>query len=963
MRPLRLTIEGLTAFRKEQVIDFTDLDLFVVTGPTGAGKSTILDAMVLALYGAIPRMTTGPSALVTHGETMARVKLEFSADGETYLVARRLPKRAAQSATLERRDGDDWVTAVEGGGVRAVNARLEEIIGLDFDGFTRAVLLPQGEFAGFLRGKKEQRREILVRLLDLGRYERAGQLARDEASRIETEAAAVARLIESEYAGLTETAAADAGASVEVARAAAAKLAEAEEKAIRIGDGLAALSEGLSALDRDQGLLNEVKGALGRIAADWADLEPQQVAGDVSLADAAAALEAADSAYGAAAMALDEMTARTGGEGELATLKAALEKATEARAALSKAESEAGTARTEADRLENALASAERALDSARTRDAVARAADEAVRRREMEVSDRLRRAEERAMLEERCAGRAEEAARLHDELARHEAAVAEAEVTLVAAEEHHAHVRIGHEAVHLRATLVPGEPCPVCLQRVPAIPDGPDLSSVSDAEAARKSAQKRVKDAERQATAARGEVVAAESMLAAAREALSVADTDADVSEVRTVLAGIIEESAAATRERLAADAMLRKATGEHGPLVAGLAGARASVAAHDRTSEDARTRLAAAEAILARSFPAGVPDDLAGAIAKRLAELHAARDREAKARKARDAARDERDEAQRDRQTVANQVMRLMQQCEGQRGKLLGLAGRVDAEPLPLSGTDDVEIGAEIALLSDWTGGAQDRLKSRRKRLVVDRARQTAALAAVLSGAGLDVAPDEPARGLAALRKALQKVLGDVARAESTATRLRENLARRRALEEQIAADSARQQLYSALAAELRKDRFVDFLIAESVERLAVMASEELRRISNDRYSLRADETAFVVVDHANANETRSVETLSGGETFLASLSLATALAGSITDIAGEAIGARLEAMFIDEGFGTLDDESLDAVIDALERLRESDRLVGVITHVPQLAERIPDGIRVQRGTGGSVIRRRGP
>ena len=148
MRPLRLTIEGLTAFRKEQVIDFTDLDLFVVTGPTGAGKSTILDAMVLALYGAIPRMTTGPSALVTHGETMARVQLEFSADGETYRVSRRLPKRGAQSAMLERRDGDDWVPAVEEGGVRPVNARLEEIVGLDFDGFTRAVLLPQGEFAG-----------------------------------------------------------------------------------------------------------------------------------------------------------------------------------------------------------------------------------------------------------------------------------------------------------------------------------------------------------------------------------------------------------------------------------------------------------------------------------------------------------------------------------------------------------------------------------------------------------------------------------------------------------------------------------------------------------------------------------------------------------------------------------------------------------------------------------------------
>jgi exonuclease SbcC len=126
-------------------------------------------------------------------------------------------------------------------------------------------------------------------------------------------------------------------------------------------------------------------------------------------------------------------------------------------------------------------------------------------------------------------------------------------------------------------------------------------------------------------------------------------------------------------------------------------------------------------------------------------------------------------------------------------------------------------------------------------------------------------------------------------------------------------------------------------------------------------DLKATRARETNFVVVDHANADEMRGVATLSGGETFLASLSLATALARSITDIAGEAIGSRLEAMFIDEGFGTLDVETLDIVIDALERLRDSNRLVGVITHVSQLAERIPDGLAVERDGATSRIRPR--
>ncbi|MEQ8329365.1 MAG: SbcC/MukB-like Walker B domain-containing protein [Longimicrobiales bacterium] len=102
----------------------------------------------------------------------------------------------------------------------------------------------------------------------------------------------------------------------------------------------------------------------------------------------------------------------------------------------------------------------------------------------------------------------------------------------------------------------------------------------------------------------------------------------------------------------------------------------------------------------------------------------------------------------------------------------------------------------------------------------------------------------------------------------------------------------------------------------------------------------------------------ERRSVVTLSGGETFLASLSLALGLAQGITDIAGHSAGARLESMFIDEGFGTLDPTALDLAVEAMERLRKGERMVGVITHVPALAERIPTGITVEKHGGGSVV-----
>ena len=162
----------------------------------------------------------------------------------------------------------------------------------------------------------------------------------------------------------------------------------------------------------------------------------------------------------------------------------------------------------------------------------------------------------------------------------------------------------------------------------------------------------------------------------------------------------------------------------------------------------------------------------------------------------------------------------------------------------------------------------------------------------------------------------------------------------------------------MLKVLATELRSDHFTEFVLQETLDALAVRASEELLRISEDRYSLVSRDGEFFVVDHINADEQRSVRTLSGGETFIASLSLALALSKHVTELAGEGLGARLEAVFIDEGFGSLDPESLDEVIDALERLREADLLVGVISHVPELAERIGVGLQVRKDGNRSVV-----
>ena len=118
MRPLRLAIEGFTAFRDRQEVDFEPLDLFVITGPTGAGKTSILDAMIFALYGQVPRLggKSGTADLISLGRVDARVQLDFAVEGQGR--SRRAPAVPQGRAVgdLERLEGDDWVPATERGG-------------------------------------------------------------------------------------------------------------------------------------------------------------------------------------------------------------------------------------------------------------------------------------------------------------------------------------------------------------------------------------------------------------------------------------------------------------------------------------------------------------------------------------------------------------------------------------------------------------------------------------------------------------------------------------------------------------------------------------------------------------------------------------------------------------------------------------------------------------------------------
>jgi DNA repair protein SbcC/Rad50 len=178
MRPIRLEIQGFTAFREKCEIDFSHFDLFAITGQTGAGKTSLLDAMTYALYGKTSRLNKAGKDLISQGANSMSVLLHFRVGPKEYRVARVI-KGASVTARLETFEGVDWAPA--SGSIRDVDQQIERIIGLDFGGFTKTVILPQGKFDVFLRGEPKERREVLAELLDVEVYQRMVKAANEKA--------------------------------------------------------------------------------------------------------------------------------------------------------------------------------------------------------------------------------------------------------------------------------------------------------------------------------------------------------------------------------------------------------------------------------------------------------------------------------------------------------------------------------------------------------------------------------------------------------------------------------------------------------------------------------------------------------------------------------------------------------------------------------------------------------------
>ncbi|MCL6581254.1 MAG: SMC family ATPase [Firmicutes bacterium] len=1038
MRPLRLAMQAFGPYADEQVVDFSafgERALFLISGPTGAGKTTILDAMCFALYGETSGAERTGAQMRSHHappSVPTEVTFDFALGDRAFRVTRSLeyerpalragrkPVREPASATLWelRGRGQDVEPHVLATKPQAVADKVRELLGFDSEQFRQVIVLPQGQFRRLLLADSRERQDILQVLFRTERY-RAIETAlketaagldralRDLGERRQQVLALAGTADEQElHARRTEVERQTEEASrlaqaarAEVDRATAA--AEDAERAVRGLEELDAAGRDLEALEarREEMSRTEEMLRLARLAATLAEVEAASSQRRHEAAEALAreseareALERARAELAATEEALRTEEARAS-EREAAAREVTrlqefvgkVEALSSARMALEEAEVRVREAREAEEQAKHRLDTLRRALDGCRARRE--RLMQDAAR--EGELSARLAEVD-RALDDTRRLERLE--AELAQAVSEREAAAREAD----RAEEQLVQARVRLEdlerawtegqAALLAAGLEPGRPCPVCgspHHPAPARAPGP-LPAPEDldrARAAGREAEKRRDDARRVLSGTERRVAELEGQVRVRREAL--AGTAGPVTGPSTALAALLEHLAGRAADLRAELELVRTAANELGRLTdeatrlgEEAASAEAALAGAAHASREAESAAAAARAALAER-ERELPEDLRAPGAVRAA-LDAAESRRRALERALEDARSRADGARRAAaraEAAAAAAAGLLASAEEraaqaerafrERLEAAGLASEADYRRARRSPEEIEDLEESVRRWQAGLRAAEERLRRAEEAAGRPASRETARhLLEEARGQR-----EEADRRLGEARARLEETVAAAARLETerrqveawvreldTLRRKSEGLENRHRVVGRVAEAAAGQN-----PAGVSLERYV---LASLLDDVLLAASERLSLMSRGRYILqvagrRTDRRRAggldIEVHDAYTGTARPAATLSGGESFLASLALALGLADVVQAYAG---GVRLETVFIDEGFGNLDPESLDLAVRTLLDLRSGGRTVGVISHVPELREHVAARIEVIAGRSGSRV-----
>ena len=940
MRPTLLEMEGFGSFRDKTKIDFRDADVAALVGPTGSGKSTVIDAIIFALYGRVPRYNALLAPVINQGASRASVRLRFVAGNHEYVAARiaqldKQGKASTKEARLERvTEGTPQVLA---GQANEMAAQVEALLGLSYDQFTKTVVLPQGNFARFLHDTSADRKKALNHLLDFGIYDA-----------IRIQAGAQVRTAEGEIKAFMETAA-SATSDEEV---------QAKEK-----------------------LLGEIKSARKALASElehWDELTQQAQTITETCAKIANTISHAEAvAIPADVGVITDLARRAKQQLEQVEILASRASENEADAKDAVAE---GPDRGELQRVEEAYGRYEKAVSETTNKETDAAVTQAEAEKAEMARSEAAQTHHDAVIEVEEVRGRLDaggvalqlhsrnlEAALQANECRRstQEAEELERQAALRMAKATETKRKAEHQrgAWLLAQGLTPGSDCPVCDQQVNEAICERSKHSLSEED---NETWAQIVDegdaADKAHTTTRLAVERAQVTLEAA-EAKSAGCAEALREQLQTSASDLPNDQEAMTTlsdqirdDEDREDAAVEKERASHGQLQvisAQAVAANEDVAASQGRLKEMRSQAANYQSELLAAPPLkdvvtqlGIADDLVASLqeterharvmSERLEQARLDAQQRAYAETAATAG------YQTAREMLALEVMPALRSlCDGDSAQNLPTAkGSLSAKWETLRAWVETQIESlggkaeELdALLHQTQDGQETWITENRPEF------QTY----------LDV--NQPPETWAALMKDV------LTEAEHSVLTVRQS--HQKGVEHQRKATEAedRYGIAKDLERRLGTRGFPAWRMESVVRRLAASASEHLLNLSGGQFSLIASGGDFMIWNH-DTEEERTTRSLSGGETFLASLALALALADEQSAV-GSGDAPVLGSLFIDEGFGTLDSDTLDVTAAAIETLGEQGRMVCVVSHIRELAERMPLRFEVTRTGESSTVR----
>ncbi|MFE9690569.1 AAA family ATPase [Micromonospora sp. NPDC005806] len=974
MKPLQLTFSGFRSYVGRQHIDFRGHDLVGITGDTGAGKSTILMAINFALFGTPTWDTPSPKVLIADGgDGTMTATLEFEARGRPWRVTRQLSRKP--TGTIHKLESLDGGEVVHG---RFVTQRVADLVGMDNKTFLRSVLLPQGKFEQLLHASDGERAKILKGLLGLDILDTIVDYARQHRDAL-TPAIADLRA--------RKTALGDPRATAEAAAA------EAEAISVQLGHlraaqaAVAGLVEEEKVAGEQHAALTKLRTALSKAAQtdapqrlrQLADLDREITDQEHELTDRADPLrirreqllaELGDFRPGGA-----QANALTTAVRQLSQLHERIISTAQRRdrhraevEALDTLRVEASAAAAEDTRHQPLLTQTDATLTE---RTCVVNGLKDDLAKLRAALADARRLTEQRhefAATKQRLDGAAAETA-ADVEKAREAATDLDREVAAVDAALQDQ--RRANAAAHAGEGLAPGDACPVCEHPLPdgfAPPNAPDLKAaqraltsvqrkaqkageaVTEAVAAHREAQARAARATQDLTAQNTRTQhAIDALTAQLGPIMLESEDDAILADYLSALQRAVDEQAALSE----AAAALRKSKTEAAAKAKALGNqVDRDAAAVDREERELATLWAGIVELIKQVPERYRPDEpTANAVVAR---------QEAATREQEDLAERWKTIDEIDGDLV--QIGNLRQELTARRAEHVTKPARTASQTalklrtaqvaiaatLSLPEAPDIDVTDDVNVHSEWAAHVAEKalaaMTSADHQLVQlgeVRRRCAQKSAAIIAEA--------PTGG-----KPLEEALTDAIGRKAVADRTYQDATVKTLEYDELVARLEIAQPHvdglDALVKLLGDGKFVADVVHERQQTLLGTATGLLRGMSLGRFSFGTD---FQVWDEHTCR-LRDVKTLSGGETFQASLALALALVEHASSS-----GGRAEALFLDEGFGTLDQSALAEALDALSTQASAGRLVVVISHMLAVAQHVTSLIRVTKSPIGSSLR----